>query len=286
LVTQHRVTDHVINRLRPPGDGDIIVPGSTVSLAGTTSVRLNEVDSARVTFPEVDFLVAQAAETVPLMAEIRYIRSFIGVRSLDGSGQEPGDRALSRSFHIRDHERDGLDNFMSIFGGKLTTFRLMAEKAADLVCKRLGVTNPCLTRSLPLPSSEKGKWIEPEMELKRWFRDHDPNDTLICECEMVPLSVMNRIADQLIADGSNLNFKAISLRSRVGKGSCQGAFCAFRICGHLYERAILKSDEGLKQLKIFLDERWTGLRPVLWGPQLVQEQLQEAIHCGLFGLEL
>jgi glycerol-3-phosphate dehydrogenase len=29
LVTQTRITDYVINRLRPPGDGDIIVPGGT-----------------------------------------------------------------------------------------------------------------------------------------------------------------------------------------------------------------------------------------------------------------
>jgi len=39
-------------------------------------------------------------------------------------------------------------------------------------------------------------------------------------------------------------------------------------------------------MKIFLDRRWQGLRPVHWGAQLVQEQLQEAIHCGLLILEL
>ena len=34
-----RIAHHVINRLRPPGDGDILVPGGTVSLLGTTSTR-------------------------------------------------------------------------------------------------------------------------------------------------------------------------------------------------------------------------------------------------------
>jgi len=41
LVTQTRVTTSVINRLRPPADGDIISPGGTVSLVGTTSVALD-----------------------------------------------------------------------------------------------------------------------------------------------------------------------------------------------------------------------------------------------------
>jgi glycerol-3-phosphate dehydrogenase len=43
---------------------------------------------------------------------------------------------------------------------------------------------------------------------------------------------------------------------------------------------------GLDDLKAFLGSRWTGLRPMLWDTALIQEQLQEAIHCGLFGLEL
>ena len=55
---------------------------------------------------------------------------------------------------------------------------------------------------------------------------------------------------------------------------------------HLYERNEVESDQGLIQLKQFLERRWHGLRPVLWGPQLAQEELQEALHCGLFGLEV
>ena len=31
--------------------------------------------------------------------------------------------------------------------------------------------------------------------------------------------------------------------------------------------------------------RWRGIRPVLWDVGMVQEELQEALHCGLFGLE-
>ncbi len=41
LVFNHRVTNRVVNRLRRPGDGDIIVPQDTVALLGTTSVPVD-----------------------------------------------------------------------------------------------------------------------------------------------------------------------------------------------------------------------------------------------------
>ncbi len=46
------------------------------------------------------------------------------------------------------------------------------------------------------------------------------------------------------------------------------------------------ADEGLFDLRRFLNGRWKGIRPILWDGSLIQEELQEAMHCGLFGLEL
>jgi len=40
------------------------------------------------------------------------------------------------------------------------------------------------------------------------------------------------------------------------------------------------------EMTAFLRERWKGMRPVLWGEQLKHAELQEAIHCGLFEMEL
>ncbi len=54
LVTSDRITQRVINRLRPPGDGDILVPGGTVSLLGTTSVQIDAPDLAHPSIPEID----------------------------------------------------------------------------------------------------------------------------------------------------------------------------------------------------------------------------------------
>ena len=286
LVTQTRVTGSVINRLRPPSDGDIVSPGGTVSLVGTTSVGLAAPSPCRPTLAEVDRLVSEAATMVPRLADIRYVRAFAGVRPLLPAKKVTDSRALSRGFVVLDHEAEGLSNFITVTGGKITTFRLMAEKAADLICTRLGVKAVCRTRALPLESTEMNQWTEPGLAPRIWLKQAYLKEPLLCECEMVPLSVVDQIIDNLTAKGETLDLSAISLRSRVGRGSCQGAFCGFRMIAHLYERGELESDQGLSLLKQFLERRWHGLRPILWGPQLAQEELQEALHCGLFGLEM
>ena len=48
----------------------------------------------------------------------------------------------------------------------------------------------------------------------------------------------------------------------------------------------MKPGMRLDDLKAFLNKRWHGQYPTLWDKQLVQSELMEALHCGLFGLEL
>jgi len=286
LVTQKRVTQRVVNRLRPPADADIVVPGGTVSLVGTTSVRLNDLDHIQPSFSEVDFLVQECSKMLPVLEETRYIRAFAGMRPLVSLEASADDRSVSRGFVVLDHESDGLSNFVTVTGGKLTTYRLMAEKTADLVCGRLGVTSPCRTRELPLSMNDENRWVMAGLSPQQWLQHKSTNDALLCECEMVPISAVRQIIDHLSAHGASVDLNAIRLRSRLGKGPCQGAFCGLRAVAYLYETGEIEFDEGLDQMRSFLDRRWQGLRPVLWGAQLVQEQLQEAIHCGLLNLEL
>lgn len=53
---------------------------------------------------------------------------------------------IRRTFDVLDHsERDGVEGLVCVLGGKLTTFRLMAEKTADIVCAKLGLDRPCAT---------------------------------------------------------------------------------------------------------------------------------------------
>lgn len=284
LVTRNRMNHRVINRLRQAADADILVPGGTVSIIGTTSITTDTLDDIRPTPDEVDYIIQEGAAMVPELADTRYIRAYAGVRPLVGSKGGDG-RNISRNFSLINHAEDGVENFITITGGKLTTYRLMAEKTADLVAERLKVDTPCQTRTTPLPSSRKGKWTEPGKAPKTWFTAGNPKDLLLCECEMVSKSVVDAIVEGIRAEGAKPSLTEVGLRSRIGKGPCQGCFCSLRIGSHLYDTGEIKGTEGICQVRDFVNERWKGLRPLIRSKELIQSDLQEAFMCGLFGLE-
>lgn len=283
LVTSQRVTSRVINRLRPAADGDIIVPGGTVSLIGTTSVPAAHPGDTLASFPEVDLLIDEASQMVPSLAQARYIRAFAGVRPLAAPRTGDG-REVSRGFVVLEHQDQGLDNLITVIGGKLTTFRLMAEHAADLVCGRLGVAAPCRTAEEPLPPSPQTQWSEPERRITGWLQRREPADYLLCACEMVPASALAGVFQDLPKVDLQPDLLAATLRTRLGKGACQGARCGIRAVLYWYEQDWLDAEQAVQLLAGFVQSRWRGMRPVLWGVQLAQEQLQECIYRGLLGV--
>jgi glycerol-3-phosphate dehydrogenase len=103
---------------------------------------------------------------------------------------------------------------------------------------------------------------------------------------MVPTSVFNELAASLTGDGHRPGLREMGQRSRVGKGACQGSFCSLRMSAHMYNQGMLTDVQGIAELKDFLNERWRGMQPLLWGPAVSQAELQEALHCGLLGLDI
>ncbi|MFZ0449648.1 MAG: anaerobic glycerol-3-phosphate dehydrogenase subunit A [Desulfatiglandaceae bacterium] len=286
LVTGHRFTRHVINRLRPPHDGDILVPGGSVSILGTTSIRVDSPDVTLPSFPEIDLLVNEGAAMLPVLKNTRFVRAYAGVRPLLDFENGFDDRSVSRGFSLLDHSNDGLENFLSIPGGKLTTYRFMAEKTADVVCDRLGVKKPSVTAVEPVPSTGMGRWSEPGAAARVWIEQKDPDDPVLCECEIVPQSLIRGVISSITKKNMKPSLLAIGEVTRVGKGVCQGTFCGARITAAMHSNGDLCGDDGLGDLKDFLRERWRGERPALWDGQLIQAELKEAFYCGLAGLEL
>ncbi len=96
LIMDHRINQHVINRCRKPSDADILVPGDTISLIGTTSLRIDysEIDDNRVTAEEVDILLREGEKLAPVMAKTRILRAYSGVRPLVASDDDPSGRAI------------------------------------------------------------------------------------------------------------------------------------------------------------------------------------------------
>ncbi len=286
IISNARITDRVINRLRPPGDGDILVPGGTVSVLGTTSDRVSRLDVIRPTVNEADRNLIQGTQMVPALAQTRFVRAFSGVRPLLMPSDNGADgRQASRGFELFGHETQGLSNFATITGGKLTTYRLMAEKTGDLVATRLGNDAPSRTGIEPLPSVDPVRWTEPGFSARQWIRRKDHADPILCECEMVPASAVDAIVHDAPGAEPHMSLQAIGVRSRIGKGSCQGAFCAIRVTSHLYDSGLYDSDDGLREMKSFLEERFKGVRPAVWGQQVPQIELAEALHCSLMGLD-
>jgi glycerol-3-phosphate dehydrogenase len=286
LVTQDRLAKRVINRLRKASDADILVPGGTVSVLGTTSVRIDDPDMCRPTIEETDRMIDNATAMIPVLETTRYIRAYAGVRPLVFTGKGADGRSLSRGFSLIDHQENGVNNFVSITGGKLTTYRLMAEKAADMVCRKLGINAPCTTRTTPLPASSRGHWTEPGYAPRSWIRHKADNDLILCECEMVSRRGIDHIINDMDSMAGRSMLTAIGLRSRVGKGPCQGGFCGLRITGHLYDQGHVTGDQGIRELIRFVERRWKGFAPILWDLPLMQAELQEALYCGMLDLEL
>jgi glycerol-3-phosphate dehydrogenase len=281
VIMNQRLTGRVVNRCRLPSDGDLIVPVGPVSILGTTS-RTLDTDDYEVTPEEARGIVAEAAAMVPAAATQRVLRVYAGARPLYDPGQDrSASRQLSRSHTVLDHAQDGVENFISIVGGKLTTYRLMAEQAADVACRRLGVTAPCRTADEPLPPARgAGHYTLGERLTAREEGAGGADADLVCECELVAREAVEEVIE---AQGRPPLDEMLRLL-RLGMGPCQGAFCALRAAGILEQRRP-SGAAALEPLRAFLEERMKGVRPVLWGDQARQFGLNEIIYRDVLDLD-
>lgn len=280
-----RWVNTVINRLRKPGDGDILVPIGTVCVTGTTSVKTDDPGDTRVEAWEVERILSETEPMTPGISQARILRAWGGVRPLyDGGGGEGRD--VKRTFTLLDHADDGVAGLYSIVGGKLTTFRLMAEKAVDAVCKQLGNTAPCTTTTTIVPHHEVGKRAVTarqyhELSGRLDVLEHGENPgALICECEIVT----DRQIKAALASGTVHNLHDLRRDLRVGMGPCQGGFCSYRAAAIRHTYAKDTPEQTLELLCEFVERRFGGMKPLLWGHNLRQILLNEHIYGRILGL--
>lgn len=276
-----RPVNTVINRLKPPADGDIVVPVGTVCVLGTTDVQVASPLELEIEPWEIDLLLAEGEFMIPGLESARALRAWSGVRPLYNPDFHASDtRELTRAHAILDHkELDGMEGIISVIGGKLTTFRLMAEETVDLVCDKLEQDVKCSTRTTMLqPHSDNRKTFQLPDRLERFSRDRGSvqGPKLICECEIVYQS-------QLVNAMLNSEFESLDdLRRdlRLGMGPCQAAFCAYRTAGLAARITERPAPDFLER---FLDERWKGMRPLAWGNGLRQMDFARRAYLELLG---
>jgi glycerol-3-phosphate dehydrogenase len=281
IAMNHRLVNTVINRCKPPADGDIIVPIRTVSVIGTTDSKVADPDDLEVTQSEIDEMLDEGEKLVPGFREARALRVWAGARPLFSAEEVADTRQVSRSHALIDHrERDGVERFVTITGGKATTFRLMAEVAVDAACAQLGVDRPCRTHEEPLPDSEDGRFYELGARLRA--REPRPKpEEIICECELITRERL----EQAMERRHTANLDDIRRTLRLGMGPCQGGFCIYRATGILHAVERLDSREANESLLSFLQERWKGVHPILYGDQVRQARLDDWIFQGLLGVQ-
>lgn len=301
LIFGHRVNNVVLNRCRKPANADILVPGDTICLIGTTSshVGFDEVDDMRVTPDEVDLLLSEGEKLAPSLADTRILRAYAGVRPLVASDDDPTGRNISRGIVLLDHEkRDGVPGFITITGGKLMTYRLMAEWATDLVCKKMNIDKKCVTKDEPLPGSREGSEVAkgksfvmettPQKAVEWRHGDltakipssNEFDNSLVCECEDVTVGEVNYALKELDVN----NMVDLRRRTRVGMGTCQGELCACRAAGMLGQ-AHNCTKKAKEDLSSFLNERWKGMYPVAWGDALRENEYTQWVYGGVCGME-
>ena len=146
-----RFCNMVINRLHPAGEGDILVPQRKQTIIGTTAWIAADPDQVQLPEGQVEKLVALGARLMPVLAKSSVHAVWLASRPLLRSDDSDDPMRISRSFICIDHQtQDGIEGLISVVGGKATTLRVMAEKAADLICRKTGRNIACTTATTPL----------------------------------------------------------------------------------------------------------------------------------------
>lgn len=301
LIFAHRINNIVLNRCRKPANADILVPGDTVSVIGTTSTKVpfEECDNLKVTPEEVNLLITEGAKLAPALSNARILRAYAGVRPLVSADNDPSGRNISRGIVLLDHEkRDGVKGFITITGGKLMTYRLMAEQATDLVCRKLNISKKCQTATIPLPGSDlssqeeeaKKYWEKPTMSQKAAVGrlgnmardlslDNSYDSSIVCECEEVSVGEVNAALEKLDVH----NLIDLRRRTRFGMGTCQGELCACRAAG-LIAKTHNCTEKSRKDLAGFIEERWKGMYPIAWGEALRESEYTQWVYSEVLGM--
>lgn len=290
VVTNVRQVDTTINRCRPKTEGDILVPHETTAVLGTTDRDVEHPDDVTETQAEVDSLVEEISAMVPAVADARTVRAYWGVRPLVDPAAASDSTDVARDFAVVEHaDADGVDGLTSVVGGKLTTYRLMAERVADVVAADLGIDAPCRTAAEPLPGSD-GE-VDPQAVMDRYdlrspvasrttarlgartddVLEEDPR--VLCECEAVTRA---EVRDAVASVGPDV--QAVRMRTRAGMGTCQGTFCAHRLAsaiGREHGRETARA-----ALLDLLEERWRGQRYAAGAGHLDQMALAYSIQAG------
>ena len=139
-VARDRIGNHGALTLLSPNDGRVmfILPSSRQTIIGTTDTFTDAApDDVRADEADVAYLLAAANAFFPDARLTRddVISAWAGIRPLMAGGVENADPGHASREHAI---AEGAQGIVSITGGKLTTYRVMAAEVVDVASARLG----------------------------------------------------------------------------------------------------------------------------------------------------
>ncbi len=282
IAMANRLTHTIIHRCRPPSSGDLIVPVGSVMIIGTTDIPVSSANDLSIQQSEIDFLLDQGEDLIPGFSNRRPLRAWSGIRPLYNARHDNknSSRGISRSHVLINHsETDGISGLVSIFGGKLTTFRLMAQRVVDFVAKELQIDDQCCTDSIPIEPDMKEYIALPNRTTRLVPSNNNKRDSVICECENVSRSEIESYCL------SSHHFELDNLRrtTRLGMGPCQSAFCSIRATEIAFSSH--ESENLLDDLASFIDRRWRGTSHLAWGHSMRQMALSRRLYLELLDIQ-
>ena len=297
IVYPHRISNFSISAESIDGRDLLMVAHAGFTLVGTTDDDFyGDLDSVDVLEDEVEYLLQGIERVFPTIRSYRAVRTTTGVRPTLFKWRGYEDE-LSRRYEVIDHAAKGADGLMSIVGGKLSMYRLMAEETSDAVCRKLGHDAPCTTATQPLPGNESDP--EPAAELasrcgipalaaiKLQSRhgsnaekvlDEGSTSRILCRCEPVTEA-------ELIFAARHEQVRTLAdafRRVGVAAGPCAGAACILRAAEVVGRELGWSSTQRFDAAREFVRGAWLGRAPVIGHSGWAQEELAQGAMRSLF----
>src|SRR6202158_3443090 len=296
IVYPHRISNFSISAEAIDGRDLLMVSHAGFTLLGTTDDDFyGDLDSVDVLEDEIDYLLQAFERVFPSIRAYRPVRTTTGVRPTLFKWRRYEDE-LSRRFEVIDHASEGVDGFVTITGGKLSMYRLMAEQTSDAVCRKLRHQAPCTTASRPLPGNESelepvtelanrsgisalaaiklqsrhGSWAGKVMEEAKLGR-------IACRCEPLTEAELSYAARHEQVRSLADAFRRVGLAG----GPCAGAACVMRAAEVSGRGVDWSASQRFDAAREFTRDAWLGRAPVLGRSGWAQEELAQGALRGL-----
>ena len=296
IVYPHRISNFSIIAESVDGRDVLMVSHAGFTLLGTTDDDFyGDLDSVDVLEDEVDYLLQAFERVFPAIRAYRPVRTTTGVRPTLFKWRRYEDE-LSRRYEVIDHSPEGAEGFVTIAGGKLSMYRLMAEQTSDLVCRKLGHQAPCVTATRPLPGNESE--LEPAAELARRsgisalaamkLQSRQGSNAaavvkdarsgrMVCRCEPITEGELVHAARHEQVRTLVDAFRRVGLAA----GPCAGAACVLRAASIVGDELGWSASQRFDAAREFIRGAWLGRAPVLGHSGWAEEELAQGAFRGL-----